>query len=1351
VPGLRWLLLLVLLFMGFGQSTVQAGRLENEFRTPPASARPWVYWFWLNGNISSNGITADLEAMQRAGIGGVLIMEVDQGTPKGPVAFGSPEWRKLFQFVCSEAKRLGLEVRMNNDAGWCGSGGPWITPELSMQKVVWTATTVQGPDSFDGSLEQPKANENFYKEIAVLAFPTPVGDEVSMAEFKPKVSASPGAEGVVPGQWPDGNPDHAVTLPPPAPGHPCYVQLEFARPFQAQQMTLRMRLTGAEICPGILQASDDGQVFRTVREFNCEPVTTVFSFPEVTARYFRVLFEMANPDFKDFVISDLEFSPRFRIDFIEAKALFLQKYSYPGPSRFPVQVQYPELSPGVAIGRNMMIDLTAQMDEDGHLKSDVPPGSWTILRLGHTSTGKDNHPAPDAGRGLECDKLSKAAIETMFDGFINKLVADNKSLVPRTLGSTHIDSWEVGCQNWTADFREQFRRLRGYDPLPYLPVITGRVIESLDISERFLWDLRKTVSDLLVENYAGHLRQLANERGLGLSIEAYDGVPADDLAYAGRADEPMAEFWSWPPYEVAYSCTEMASAAHVYGRKIVGAESFTATDAEKWLGYPFAVKIYGDWAFCEGINRFVVHRYAFQPWTNPERAPGVSMGPWGLHYERTQTWWGESKPWHEYLARCQYLLQQGLFSADVCYLTSEDSPQHCKPPGDTLERPACNYDLCPPEVLLTNMTVKRDRLVLSDGMSYRLLVLPDGDTMTPRLLAKIKSLVEAGATVIGRPPVKSPSLGGYAACDAEVARLAKELWGDCDGTAVTEHRVGLGRVIWGETPEQVLAHEGLPPDFAAETKSGHASLRYIHRSLPQGELYFVANKALEAEEALCAFRVEGRVPEFWWPDTGRIEKPVIFAQEGPVIRLPIRLAPGGSVFVLFRRGRMNDSKRIASVTHDGQTLLDASRAVWHSQTEPCVPNATNTFTMAVWVKPEAATVLHEEANFGKSGYKGVRNEALFPPPGHEIFHSPNHSGIGLSVGTNGVCVTEHSADYWGSLLVFAAPITNWTHVAVVFQDGRAKLYLNGRFVHEGLQSQRIAHCGVGVHHRRGVAPFHGGLGKFYSVARALDESQVRALMNQMPLPLTVPDKPAVTFIETPRGALEAEVWQPGAYQARNGAGRVWNFEVPTLPKPIGLTGTWEVTFPLRAGDPAAKDQTATLPELISWSDSPDESVRHFSGTAAYRKTFLVPDGWLGKRQRVYLDLGRVAIMARVTLNGETLGTLWKPPFRVEVTKAIKPGQNVLEIDITNLWINRMIGDEALPEDSERNADGSLKQWPQWLLEGKPSPTGRHTFTTWKLWSKDAPLQESGLLGPVTVFATEVVSTRRISDKMERRL
>ncbi len=1200
--------------------------LRTNFETPPDSARPWVYWFWLNGNITREGITADLEAMKRVGIGGVLIMEVDQGAPLGPVSFAGPKWRELFEHVCAESRRLGLEVNMNNDAGWCGSGGPWITPELSMQRVVWTETRVRGPQHYSGLLARPEAFRDYYRDIAVLAFPTPAGN-ARIGSFRAKASDVP-----------------------------------------------------------------------------------------------------------------MDVSPA-------------------------MPASWPRVPAGQAIARERIVDLSARMAKDGRLAWDVPEGSWTILRFGHTSTGTDNHPAPESGRGLECDKLSRAAAQAHFEGLMGKLISDVGPLAGRALVSTHIDSWEVGSQNWTPAMREEFRRLRGYDPLPFLPVMTSLIVDSREVSERFLWDLRETVNELLLANYAGFIRELANRRGLRLSIEAYTTCPADEMEYAGRADEPMGEFWSWDKYGSAWSCTEMASAAHVYGKTIVGAEAFTANDAERWQGHPALVKDLGDWALCEGINRFVFHRYALQPWLGVR--PGMSMGPWGLHYEKTETWWDDSPAWHRYLARCQYLLRQGLFVADVCYLGPEGSPQTLngqkaflsKTPGQEgmpRDRSGHGFDTCPPEVVLTRMAVKDGRLVLPDGMSYKLLVLPSVETMTPRLLGRIKELIEAGATVVGSRPLKSPSLAGYPGCDDEVLSLARKLWGPGGPPArLTGRRIGKGTLFWSSdfqktsgpevrpaaddlgsaswiwspsgrpaeaappgklyfrrlfavdagravesvrlvmtadnafscwinghpagsggdwkrvfrfdvTPDvkpgrNLLAVEavnwgsapnpagligvltvtyrdggvaavvtdktwetaaavsktwnavagplpgwtaageigalgvepwgdispdytdpeifprpelvaatleemGVRPDFSFRTSSGEQSLRFTHRVSGGTDIYFVANKLPRPERAVCAFRVSGRRPELWHPDTGRIERPAVYDASGGEVRVPISFDPYGSVFVVFAPDAVPDGGRIISVARDGRVVLSADAAA-------------------------------------------------------------------------------------------------------------------------GRQSGA-------------------------------------------PEPLAV-DDPGLDLVTGTDHVLAAEIRRPGVYELKSADGKTREVAAPAVPPALELQGPWEVRFAPGGGAP----ERLTLEKLMSWSESPDKGVRYFSGAATYRKTFAATTDLATAGRGLWLDLGRVQVMAEVTINGRDFGVLWKPPYRLDVTGAVRPGNNTLEVRVVNLLINRQIGDEFLPEDSGRNTDGTLKAWPAWLLAGKPSPTGRFTFTSWRLWHKNDALQESGLMGPVRLVPT----------------
>ena len=1169
----KWLMailgILCLTAMVSATLAAETRELARGFATPPASARPWVYWFPLDGNLSREGITADLEAMARVGIGGVLYMETDQGAPPGPARFGGPLWREMFKHICSEAHRLGLQVNMNNDAGWCGSGGPWITPELSMQRIAWTETNVVGALHFDAVLARPKAVKEFYRDIAVFAWPTPA---------------------------------------------------------------------------------------------------TNYAIPQIRAKSAAVREEVA------------------------------LRTTFPAPAEDAV----------VPVGR--IVNLTGKLGADGRLVWDVPAGRWTLLRVGHTTTGKDNHPAPLEGRGLECDKLSKAAAEVHFNGLMARLIADNKPLAgaKRTLVSTHIDSWEVGSQNWTPKFREEFQRLRGYDPLPFLPVMTGRVVGSVEVSERFLWDVRQTVNDLLCENYAGHFRTLAHRHGLRLSIEAYDTPPCDDLTYAGRADEPMAEFWR-VGYSTEYSCTEMASAAHVYGRPVLGAEAFTSTDAEKWLQHPGSIKSLGDWAFCEGINRFVFHRYALQPWTNPDRPPGMGMGPWGLHYERTQTWWEQSRAWHEYLARCQFMLQQGLFVADLCFLAPESSPQRFKSPVKSgFERPGYNFDGCPPEVVLARMSVKDGRLVLPEGMSYRMLVLPQVGTMTPRLLRKILDLVKAGATVLGAPPGKSPSLQGYPKCDEDVKTLAMEMWGNAGavfpagrdsepskgGTPIVDRRVGKGRVIW---PREFQPK----PDAAYDSMSAFGSAKWI-----------------------------------WFP-------------EGH----PASSAPPGKRF--FRR----------IVNIDAASPVESARLVM---------TADNTFECWInGVRAGSGENFHhgyamDVGSLLKAGANVIAVAAV------NTLNVPNPAGL---VGALAIKYRDGRTQNLRTDATWQAAQTaqdHWVGDAALAQGWTAAMELGpmgmapwGEVEEGPVAVDPIADINIPsrVLAQMGVPPDFKASANIRYIHKRMGETDVYFVAN--PEPNEVEALCAVRV-----SGKQPELWWPdtgrrevaAAWEARDGCTSlplrfdpsgsvfvVFRRVENGKQKPEGdrnwlefrlaqeIDGPWEVRFDPKWGGPA---KPVTFLKLDDWSRHADPGVRYYSGTAVYRKKFSISQSAIQNPQsRMFLDLGRVAVSAEVILNGRNMGILWKPPFRLDVTDALKPGDNALELRVVNLWVNRQIGDEQLPGDSDRNPNGTLKSWPAWLAEGKPSPAGRYTFASWQLWKKDDPLAESGLLGPVTLQSATHTSAR----------
>ncbi len=786
--------------------------LEEGFRVPPDEARPWVYWFIMDGNSSREGITADLEAMKRAGIGGAVLLEVDVGIPRGPVEFMSPAWRALFKHAVEEAERLGLEITLNAGPGWTGSGGPWVEPGESMQHLVASAAEVDGPARADIVLPQAKPRPRYFGGAVPKAL-----DEAREAYYE----------------------DVVVLAVPRVPGSA-------------------------------------------------------------------------------------------RIADIDEKALFL-RHPYSSVANvkpfLPAPASHTEAQAHEVIPRDRVMDLTGRMDAQGRLVWDAPPGAWTVLRFGRVSTGANTRPAPLPGLGLECDKFDPAALEAHYRDYVGSLL---KEVGPRSrdrrTGWTmlHIDSWEMGAQNWTGDFREQFRRRRGYDPLPFLPAWTGRIVDSPEITDRFLWDLRLTGQELVLENHVIRLKELGRADGFGLSVEPYDMNPCADLTLGGPADVPMGEFWARGfGYDTSYSIYEAVSIGHTQGRKIVGAESFTADDREAWRLHPGAMKDQADWALAAGINRLVFHRYAHQP--RMDQAPGMTMGPYGVHYERTQTWWDLSRDWNVYLARCQFLLRRGLPVADILYLAPEGAPQVFVPPPSALRGPRpvqdrreYQFDGCAPESLLERASVKDGRIVFPDGAGYAVLVLPERETMTPGLLGKIRSLAEAGATIIGPRPAAALGLSGYPDSDALVRSLAGAVWGAepvREDASPAGRKLAKGRVF--ETPQpipnpksdpaipqysdyglasRILAGMGVPPDFESAQ-----DLRFLHRRDGEVDIYFVSNPADEAVETDGVFRVAGKTASLWDPVSGTIRKaPPAASLDDRRTRLPLRLEAHGSVFVVFQ-------------------------------------------------------------------------------------------------------------------------------------------------------------------------------------------------------------------------------------------------------------------------------------------------------------------------------------------------------------------------------------------------------------------------------------------------------------------
>ncbi|MDP9081097.1 MAG: glycosyl hydrolase [Bacteroidota bacterium] len=810
-----WLrLFIAAFFIGSYMCTVECAfgqlvNLKKGFVNPPASAKPGVYWYFMDGNMTAVSITKDLEAMKKAGIGNLIFLEVNVGIPRGKVDFLSDEWQELFKHAVKESERLGIEITLGIGPGWTGSGGPWVSVKQSMQHLVSSAVNIQG-----------------------------------------------------------GN-DQKITLPIPAPMKPYFGEGAFTPELKKQW----------------------NDFYEDV---------AVLAYPTLTVNK--------------------------KIEDIDEKALYYRApySSVKGVKQYlPSLSVYEQLPPEAIIHKNKIIDLTNKLQKDGTLNWNAPAGNWTVVRFGKRNNGAITRPAPVPGLGFESDKFDTVALNAHLDNYVGRLIRKTGKPDSKKAGGLkrlHMDSWEMGSQNWTSHFRAEFIKRRGYDPLPFYPVYAGNIVESLEISERFLWDLRQTSQELVLEYHAGQVKKYGHRNGLGLSIEPYDMNPTADLELGNIADVPMAEFWSKGlGFNSSFSCFEATSIAHVNGKTLVPAEAFTAQDNEGWKQYPGSMKNQGDWAFANGINRFTFHTFQNQVLADSLR-PGMTMGPYGVHWDRNQTWWPMVGAYHQYVSRCSYLLQQGNTVADVLYLTPEGSPHVFRPPfsaidGDVVipDRKGYNFDGCAPGQLY-KASVKNGRIVFPGGASYRIMVLPAVKTMTPGLLQKIGQLVKDGAIVVGAPPVKSPGLSGYPMCDNKVIALAKTIWGaNLQTGKQTIQAYGKGKVIWGgELDEQLdnlypkydltaalLKAMNVKPDFETD-----GQLRYTHRSSADWDIYFVSNRTDGPIKTNAIFRSVKGAPQLWNAITGEIRNLPEYKVNGGQTTIPMQVDAYESFFVVFAKGNI---------------------------------------------------------------------------------------------------------------------------------------------------------------------------------------------------------------------------------------------------------------------------------------------------------------------------------------------------------------------------------------------------------------------------------------------------------------
>lgn len=939
--------------------------LADGFENPPASAKPRVWWHWMNGNITKDGIEKDLEWMERVGIGGVQTFDANLLTPQvvdQRLAYMTPEWKDAFRFAASKAKALGLELAIAASPGWSETGGPWVKPEDGIKKLVWSETRVGGGKRFVGQLAAAPAISGPYQDMEaegdvllavsgakqfkapptyadVAVFAYRLGNGVSLPA--PTTVMADGAR-LDASVLLDGSLTSGVDVARGSAAKPTTITVAYDKPQTVRTLSFHVvggaGMFGAPNFIPYLESSKDGKTWTRVADLALTPIPTTISFAPVTASRFRVVIAhnpsggitgfipapgtdlaalaplfLPKPKMK---VTELRLTNEAKINQFEAKAGYSVILGY-----HPDAAQEDAGGGGIAAGD--IVDLTARMKPDGTLDWTPPKGNWRVVRLGWSLTGKTNHPAPAEATGLEVDKLDARAVRNYLEHYLatyRETVGDDL-IGMAGVSALLTDSTEAGPFNWTPDMLAQFRKLRGYDATPWLPALTGAIVGSRAQSDAFLYDYRRTIGDLHASEHYGTVAAVAREQGLKVYGEALeDRRPSlgDDMAMRRYTDYPMAALWTYqrggePRSTLLGDMRGAASVAHIYGQNIAAAESLTSA-LQPWAHGPADLRRVIDLEFANGINRPVIHTSVHQPLDNFR--PGIPLWIFGQYFNRHDTWAEMAKPWIEYIARNSFMLQQGRNHADVAYFYGEESPLTALHAEKTLADvpQAFAYDFVNPDIVLNLLTVDNGALSVPSGARYKALYLGGTSArMTLPVLKRIAALTEAGATVVGRAPTGSPGLGEDA---REYASLVARLWG---GTPVT--KVGLGRIIDGSDVEAALREAGMIPDFDYVKPAADSEVLFVHRTLSDGELYFVNNRLNRAETIEARFAVIGKRPELWRADTGRSEALSYRIEKGVTV-VPLDLAAEESVYVVFRKDAATPSATVEKPVYSHAATLD---------------------------------------------------------------------------------------------------------------------------------------------------------------------------------------------------------------------------------------------------------------------------------------------------------------------------------------------------------------------------------------------------------------------------------------------
>ena len=874
--------------------------MEKNFKTPSEKVQTAVYWYWISGNISKEGVVADLHAMKQAGINRAFIGNIGQDglyTDRNVKLF-SDEWWDILHTALKTASELGIEIGIFNSPGWSQSGGPWVKPEEAMRYLAASEHYVKGGEKISLPLTIPA---NPFQHVRTIAYPAPKG------------YAGAGECQITP-----------ADLTSLSAHTPNVVEIDYPTEVTVRSLTIEPQLHAAMLTTAHLDALVDSEwkriasqrIDRSNAALNVgftpfAPI--VMSFDATTAKEFRLTMDATHLPGG---ISKISLSPMARIaNYAEKTLAKMCQTPLPYWDHYMWESQPALDDNNYAINPKDVIDLTRFVSADNTLNWNAPEGEWVVLHTGMTPTGVTNSPATPEATGLEVDKLSSKHTKRHFDAFIGEILRRIPEKDRSSFKVVVQDSYETGGQNFTDDMIEEFEATYGYSMLPYLPAYYGYTVGNNELSDRFLWDVRRLIADRVAYQYVGGLKEASNAHGLTTWLESYGhwGFPGEFLQYGGQSDEIAGEFWSVGELgdienRAASSC------GHIYGKRKIWAESNTS-GGPAYSRSPIDMKQRTDRFFTEGINATLLHLYIEQ--ADTARYPGINAG-FGNEFDAHNTWYSHIDLFTTYIKRCNYMLQQGINIADVAYLIGEDAPKMTGVQHPALPK-GYQFDYINAEVLMLGANVAQGNIVLPHGTTYRVLVLPPQDNMRPELLTKIKRMVNDGAVVVGTPPLRSPSLKNYPAADKEVEAMSRELWGDCFSKRGSNN-YGKGRVYNDFTLEEVFAELDLAPDCSIESDE---PLLYCHRSTMGAEIYFISNQSNQPVSIAPTFRVDRNMyPEFWDATNGSIGALQKFTSTEEGVQVPVTLNALGSGFIVFRQTRNTSTAAIHTLTPVKTATID---------------------------------------------------------------------------------------------------------------------------------------------------------------------------------------------------------------------------------------------------------------------------------------------------------------------------------------------------------------------------------------------------------------------------------------------